>query len=127
MDQTLAPFAADLTGDDFRSLLDQMLEGCTVVDHDWRFAYVNDAALPHARKTRRELIGSTIMEAYPGIEHTFFFERMVECMTSRVSATWLNEFEHGGVKGWYELRIEPHQHGLIIFSNDATERKLLEQ
>lgn len=39
------------------SLLDNLLEGCQIVDFNWRYVYLNEAAISHARKDRNELIG----------------------------------------------------------------------
>ncbi|MFZ5446673.1 MAG: hybrid sensor histidine kinase/response regulator [Myxococcota bacterium] len=110
------------------STLDAIDQGLQIIGEDWRYLYVNAAACNHGRTTRDELLGRTMMEAYPGIENTPLFHRLKECMQQRLKASWLNEFTYpDGMRGWFELRIEPHQHGLIIFSSDATERKLLEQ
>ncbi len=108
--------------------LDTIDQGLQIIGPDWRYLYLNEAACRHGRTTREALLGRTMPDAYPGIEKSYLFERLVDCMQNRVSANLVNEFQTpDGVKAWYELRIEPHAHGLIIFSNDATERKLLEQ
>lgn len=31
------------------SLLNDLLEGCQIISFDWRYLYLNDAALEHAR------------------------------------------------------------------------------
>jgi PAS domain S-box-containing protein len=112
----------------FRETLDNMMEGCQIVGHDWRYLYVNDAVVKHGRTTKEELLGKTMMEIYPGIEKTAMFSTLKRCMQKRVSALLENEFEFpDGKKGWFELRVQPVPEGIFILSVDITERKEAEQ
>jgi PAS domain S-box-containing protein len=107
--------------------LDYMLEGCQIIDYDWRYAYVNEAAAKQGRKTKEELTGYTMMQVYPGIEKTELFNHIRNCMTNRVSHQIDNEFTFpDGSKGWFELRIEPVPEGLLILSVDITKNKEIE-
>ncbi|MGZ4851318.1 MAG: PAS domain-containing protein, partial [Candidatus Bathyarchaeia archaeon] len=44
--------------------LDYMIEACQIIDYDWRYVYVNEAAAKQGRKTKEELLGYTMMQAY---------------------------------------------------------------
>lgn len=111
-----------------RSTLDSMLEGCQIIDRQWRYVYVNDAVAMQGRRTREELLGRTMTEMYPGIENTPLFSTLRECMQRRVSRRMENEFIFpDGSKGWFELLIEPAPEGILILSLDITARKQLEQ
>ena len=57
----------------FRSILDQLTQGCQWIDRDWRYRYVNDTVALHARVPREALIGRRMTDVYPGIEHTAMF------------------------------------------------------
>nr|WP_054858519.1 PAS domain-containing protein [Methanobacterium formicicum] len=57
----------------YQNALDNMMEGCQIISPDWRYIYVNDAALHHAQLEREALIGHTMMEVYPGIDETEMF------------------------------------------------------
>jgi PAS domain S-box-containing protein/putative nucleotidyltransferase with HDIG domain len=108
----------------YRTTLDGMLEGCQIIGHDWRYLYVNDAACAHGGKTREELLGRTIMEAYPGIERTRLFSRMRACMEEGVAARFENEFARpDGGTAWLELSMQPVPEGIFILSMDISERK----
>ncbi|MBI2853438.1 MAG: PAS domain S-box protein [Chloroflexi bacterium] len=111
-----------------RSALDNMLEGCQIVDREWRYVYVNDAAARQGRRTKQELLGHTVMDMYPGIENTPLFSTLRDCMERRISQQIENEFVFpDGAKAWFEARIEPVPEGLLILSLDITTRKQLEQ
>jgi PAS domain S-box-containing protein len=104
-----------------------MLEGCQIIDHDWRYAYINESAAKQGRRTKKELLGHTMMEMYPGIENTELFGFLGECMTKRIPHRMENEFIFpDGSRGWFELRIEPVPEGILILSLDVTKRKELE-
>lgn len=44
------------------SVFDHLLEGCQIIDFDFRYVYVNEVAAKHGLKTREELVGHTMME-----------------------------------------------------------------
>ncbi|RJX34271.1 MAG: PAS domain S-box protein [Desulfurivibrio sp.] len=111
----------------YRQTLDGMLEGCQIIGPDWKYLYVNDAAARQGRKSRGELIGRTMMEAFPGIETTPLFAALRPCMEKRAPQRLENEFIHAdGSTGYFELNIEPVSEGLFILSVDITERRRAE-
>jgi len=104
--------------------LDSMLEGCQIIDYDWRYIYVNEAAARQGRKRKEELLGYTMMQVYPSIDRTEMFNHLQNCMTNRVPHQMDNEFTFpDGSKGWFELHIEPVPGGVLILSNDITKEK----
>jgi PAS domain S-box-containing protein len=108
--------------------LDSMLEGCQIIDFDWRYLYVNEAAARQGRRSKRELIGHTMMEMYPGIENTEMFNHLQNSMTKRAPNQMENQFTFpDGSKGWFELRIEPAPEGILILSMDVTDHRQLEE
>jgi PAS domain S-box-containing protein len=112
----------------YRTTLDSMLEGCQIIGADWRYVYLNDIAAEHGRRPKEELIGRTMMEAYPGIEKTEMFKHLKRCLEKRVSHRMENEFIYpDGSKGWFELSFEPVSEGVFILSIDITERKKAEE
>ena len=112
----------------YRKTLDNMMEGCQIIGFDGRYLYVNDAAARHGRKSREELLGKTMMEAYPGIEPSPLFAAMKRCLDERATSRFENEFSYpDGAKGWFELSISPAPEGIFILSMDITERKAAEQ
>lgn len=111
----------------YRRTLNNMLEGCQIIDYDWRYIYVNDTAALHGRREPEELLMHTMMEMYPGIENTELFKVLRHCMEARTHQRLENEFVFpDGDSGWFELSIEPVPEGLFILSVDITERKQAE-
>jgi len=107
--------------------LDFMIEGCQIIDYDWRYVYVNEAAARQGRKEKEELLGYTMMQAYPGIDRTEMFNNLRNCMTNRVPHQMDNEFTFpDGSKAWFELRMEPVPEGVLILSIDITKNRAIE-
>lgn len=112
----------------FRLTLDHLMEGCQIIDFDWRYLYLNRAAEIHNHRPNSELLGNRYQEMWPGIEETevYCFIKMV--LESRISLHLENEFVYpDGALGWFDLSIQPVPEGVFILSIDITERKLVEQ
>lgn len=111
-----------------RDALDRLLVGFQIIGFDWRYLYVNPAAARHGRQmSPRDLVGRTMMDAYPGIEQTAMFSRLRRCMQERCTDVFENEFTFAdGTTGWFELRMQPLPEGLCIYSIDIHERKIEE-
>ncbi len=113
---------------EYGSILDLMLEGCQILDRDWRYLYLNDAIEKHSRRPNSELIGKRFGEAWPGVEQTELFRRMRVCMEKRVHDSMVNEFSYpDGEPGWFDLRFIPVPEGLFILSIEVSEQILAER
>jgi PAS domain S-box-containing protein len=108
----------------YRQTLEAMIEGCQIISFDWRYLFVNPAASIHAKRSRDELLGRTMMACYPGIEKTAMFAVLERCMLERTHHQLENRFTYpDGSLGWFELSIQPVPDGILILSNDITLRK----
>jgi two-component system cell cycle sensor histidine kinase/response regulator CckA len=107
---------------DLSRLLGSMREGIQVIDRQWRYVYLNDAAIEHSRRDAGQLIGKAMPEVYPGIELTPMFAQLQRCMDERVPSAMQNEFRYpdGAVRN-FELHIEPWEDGVVVLSIDVTE------
>jgi PAS domain S-box-containing protein len=111
----------------YRNLLDNLMEGGQLISRDFRYLYINDVAAKHGRKTKKQLLGKTMMELYPNIEKTQMFAMIKKCFKQKSLIKMENEFIFpDGKKGLFELRIEPTEEGVFILSNDITESKKVE-
>jgi PAS domain S-box-containing protein len=104
-----------------------MLEGCQIISRDWRYIYVNHATARHGHKTKEELLGRKMWEVYPGIEKTEMFPFLKRCMEKRTPHRMENQFVFPDKSiGWFQLSIQPTPEGVLILSQDITERKKAE-
>jgi PAS domain S-box-containing protein len=108
----------------FQLTLDGLLEGCQIIGFDWRYLYLNESAAQQGQRPREELLGRTMLEAYPGIEATDLFSVLRRCMEERIPQRMLNRFAYAdGSAAWFELSIQPCPDGIFVLSSDVTERE----
>ncbi|MBI3520460.1 MAG: PAS domain S-box protein [Bacteroidetes bacterium] len=112
----------------FRHTFDNLLEGVQIHDFNWRYTYVNNALVKNSHYTKDELIGYTLMDKYPGIEHSDLFKVLEKCMNERVSKQFETEFTFpNGSKEDFELSIQPIPEGIFILSINISQRKRAEE
>jgi PAS domain S-box-containing protein len=117
-----------MTPEAFVRTLDRLIEGCQIIGHDYRYLYVNDAVAGQGRRTREELLGRTMMEVYPGIDRTPFFEALRRVLNGGEPEHFDNEFEYpDGSRGWFELMLQSVPVGACILSIDITERLTMQR
>jgi PAS domain S-box-containing protein len=98
-------------------------EGVQIHDFNWKYIYVNDASAKHSTFLKKEFIGKTLMEQYPGIEKTDLFKVMKRCMTKRVVERIETDFVFpNGSRGCFEVSLVPITEGILILSIDRSEQ-----
>lgn len=112
----------------FRTTLESMLEGCQIMDFNWRYIYLNPTAEKHNRIPRNTMLGRTYTDVWPGIEKTEVYSVIRRCLEDRTATHMENEFTYpDGSMGWFELSIQPVPEGVFILSIDISERKKAEE
>jgi PAS domain S-box-containing protein len=110
------------------SILDQLLEGCQLIDFNFRYLYINEVAAKQGQRPKESYIGRTMMELYPGNENSNFFFMVKRCMNERQPIVMENEFKFpNGESGWFELKMEPVPAGIFILSIDISEHKQVQK
>jgi PAS domain S-box-containing protein len=95
-----------------------------LVDRDWRFTYVNDAAEPLLQTTRAQLLGRTLWEAFPDVAGSPFEGPYREAMeTGRVTSA---EAYFAPLGTWFDVRSYPWDGGLMVHFRDIGARKAAE-
>jgi PAS domain S-box-containing protein len=116
-------------GDEFfRNTLENLLEGCQVLDFDWRYLYLNKTAEGHNRRPNQDLLGKRYMDVWPGIESTHLFSELKRSLEKRVPIQMENMFVFPDGSGrWFNLLIQPIPEGILILSYDINRRKEAEK
>jgi PAS domain S-box-containing protein len=116
------------SGKYYYSFLDNLMEGCQIINHDWKYVYINAEAAKQGQYDQLYYIGKSIMELYPGVEHTEIYGNLYKCMHERIIQKTETEFTfNNGSKCWFDLHIYPHKDGIFILSLDITKRKKHEE
>lgn len=112
----------------YHDTIDNLVEGFQIISFDWRYLYVNKTVISQSKFSKEDLLGCTMMEKYPGIEKTELYKTLNLCMNARIPKHFESEFIFSrGSGSWFELSIQPVEEGLIILSNDITDRKKSEK
>jgi light-regulated signal transduction histidine kinase (bacteriophytochrome) len=110
------------------SIFDKMIEGIQIINSEWQYVYVNDTVAEQGKSSREELLGHTMMEKYPGIENSEMFGFLRSCMKEGTPHQMVNEFDFpDSSKGYFELRMQRVNEGVLIMSFDVTKHKLAEK
>lgn len=108
------------------AILEQMSDGFTSFDHDWRYTYVNAAAAQMFHVAPELLLGKTLWELWPpaydlplGVN---FRRSQQENIPLRFEAYYPTPLER-----WFECRCHPTSEGLATFFTEITARKQADQ
>ena len=122
------PAALNILGaHELANVVGSLREGIQILDREWRYVYLNRAALAHARRPAEDLLGKSMLECYPGIETTDMFAVLRQCRDEHTEASLRNEFVYpDGSKRTFELRVRPCDVGVVVMSVDVTDEQRLE-
>ncbi len=116
------------SGARFRETLDNLMEGCQIISPEWRYLYVNEVAARQLRMPKESMLGSTVMEICPDVEKTRMFPELKKCMNDKEPITLEHEFVFpDGSKSIFELKIQPSPAGVVVLSEDITERRNMQK
>jgi len=90
-------------------------------DYNWRYAYVNEAAVRAIGRPRELVLGRTLWEVFPDIVGTDLEHEYRRAMDDRVTVNC--DFYYPARNNWWENRFYPVPAGLAVFATDITERK----
>jgi PAS domain S-box-containing protein len=105
-------------------ILGSIEDGFFALDRDWRFTYVNTQGETWLRKSKGELIGHRLHDAFPEVIETRFFTAYQETMNRQLVSTAVDYYSP--FDAWFEARSYPSPQGITVYFRDITERKRLE-
>ncbi|QOL50281.1 sensor domain-containing protein [Massilia litorea] len=105
--------------------LEAMSDAFYTLDKGWRFTYLNEAAERLLRRSRHELLGKVLWEAYPDLVGTHFGAQYEFAMARRQPVAF--EEYYAPLQAWKDVRIFPTEEGLATYTTEITERKRLQE
>ncbi len=104
----------------FRSMLESMTDAFYVVDHRGQVTYVNPSAAQLVQRSREDLIGKHIWDAFPEAVGSVFYQQFQKVMSERIAVDV--EAYYAPLNRWFKVRSYPSQDGLSALIEDITER-----
>jgi len=111
--------------DNYRNTLERVNDAFVALDKNWRYTYLNDAALATHPQGRENVIGKVIWDVHPEMRGTILEEKYYEAMETGKAIEVESYFEPFNI--WFYVKVYPSKDGLTIFYQDITESKKTEQ
>ncbi len=102
------------------SINDQFL----VLDHEWRYTYVNDRVVEVAGLPREELLGKYIWDVYPDTVESQLYTEVHRAVAEQTIVRF--EYFYPPWQRWFEIRVYPTANGVSLLITEITERKQAE-
>jgi PAS domain S-box-containing protein len=106
------------------TILNRINDGMVSLDNEWRYTFLNDAALATHPMGREEIIGKTLWEVHPDMVGTKFSEKYHLALHTQKVQEIEDYYPHMDI--WFSVKVYPSADGLTIFYTDITERKRIE-
>jgi PAS domain S-box-containing protein len=103
------------------NILESITDAFVAVDRQWRFTYLNERALTTLQRTREELLGKNMWEAFPEAVGLPAYREYHRAMRSGTPVHFEEFNPWQGI--WVEINAYPSEGGLAVYFRDITERK----
>jgi PAS domain S-box-containing protein len=110
------------------AMLESLTDGICAVDSDWHITYLNRRTLEMLAPlgmTREGLLGHKLWDEFPELAASPFGEGCRRALRDNQTVTV--EFFYPRLACWLGVRVYPSPEGLIIYSQDITQRKADQQ
>jgi two-component system, cell cycle sensor histidine kinase and response regulator CckA len=109
----------------FSGLLDSISDAVFIIDHTWRYVFVNAPAAAFANMSPAEMGGREVWDMFPKEKGSIFEISAVRAFQTGQEVRYETFSEQTG--RWYEMDIFPDRTNIIVFARDITGRRALEQ
>lgn len=104
-------------------ILENFSDAFISTDNNFNIKYINKAAEVLTHKSRDEIIGKNVMDAFPRIRNTSLQEKYEILLRERRNLEFEDYFNVAPFENWFYFRVYPYEKGFNIFIQDITERK----
>ncbi|PZR25925.1 MAG: hypothetical protein DI535_16600 [Citrobacter freundii] len=107
--------------EEFATVLNTISDGVISLDKDWRYTFLNEAAMAQHAGDRSSIIGQRIWDVHPGLAESSFAQPLQEALRSDE----IREVEafFDPLQSWFAVRVYPSSDGLTIYYQDITEKR----
>jgi PAS domain S-box-containing protein len=105
-----------------RRVLEAMPAGFYSLDREWRFTHLNAEAERLLGRSREDLLGHAVWDAFPAAAGSTFEESFRQALATGRPVAFDAHYP-APLDGWYELRAWPSPDGLSVYFLEVTERR----
>jgi PAS domain S-box-containing protein len=106
-------------------IIESITDGFFALDRQWRYVYVNQQAEQLVGRTRGELLGRVVWDAFPPLVGSTWDREYHRAVRDQI-AVHFEEF-YPPLNTWFETYAYPSEDGLTIYIRSINERKRAEQ
>ena len=106
-------------------LIERVTDAFFSLDRDWRFTYVNAEAERVLLRSRQELLGESIWEAFPDAVESTFWHEYHRALDSGEMVQFTDYYPP--LETWFEVRAYPSSDGLSVYFRNVNEQRRLEE
>ncbi len=108
-----------------RQTLENINDAFFLLDHDWRFSFLNGQAENLLRRSRKSLIGKVIWDEFPEAVGSSFQTEYEAADRTRQSVRFQEFFPP--LDTWFEIDAHPTPEGLAVYFRDVTGQRARDQ
>lgn len=102
-------------------ILDRITDAFSLLDRDWNFIYLNNAAEKIVNRSKEYIVGKCMWEEFPELVELPIYIHLHNAIEKQEPANF--EFYDPNRHKWFDVRAYPSQKGLSVYFFDITERK----
>lgn len=102
--------------------LESITDAFLIIDREWCFSFLNSRAEELLGRSREELVGRNIYEAFPAAKGSQFEEEYSRAMDSGVS-TKFEAYYPEPLDAWFDVSAYPTSDGLAVYFDNVTARR----
>jgi len=110
--------------DRFSGLLASISDPLFIIDHTWRYIFVNAPAAAFANTTPAEMVGKVVWDLFPDLKGERFELEAIRAFQTGQEVRYEKFNEQ--LNRWFEMDIFPDRTNIIVFTRDITARRNLE-
>ena len=103
-----------------QTIFESISDAVYALDEQWRFIHLNNEAQRLLRRSREELLGQVVWDAFPETVGTVLHEHYHRARAQRTVASF--EFHYPPLDTWFAVRAFPHDGGLTVYFQDVTRK-----
>ena len=111
--------ALNRSAPDPKTIYERITDGFFAVDREWRYTYVNSEGASLTGRSKTELLGTRVWEAFPDLVDSPFEDALRLAMESGETTAVEAHYPAHGI--WYDVRAYPDDAGISIYFRDVTE------
>ncbi|KPA14239.1 multi-sensor hybrid histidine kinase [Candidatus Magnetomorum sp. HK-1] len=107
----------------FNRILNSISDGFFILNNELEVVFFNNSAELLLGRKRQDILGSNLFVAFPEAKGSIFEEKYTLAVKEKKMLTFETYFDTQPYQNWYEVRVYPHQYGIIVYFQVTTERK----